>query len=531
MACPNETRIFAYVEGNASSSDRSELDVHFAECDECRRLVSALVQSQSPAPDDGAIAPPSPTPHVHDVLDGKYRLEAIVGSGGMGFVARATHLTLGEPVAIKILRRDVTGIPGATERFLREARACVRIKSEHVVRVHDTGTLSSGMPYMVMELLEGQDFAQALQHHGAMSVGHVVDAMMQAMDAIAEAHALGIVHRDLKPSNLFITERRDGMPLVKVLDFGISKTTRQDESALTTGDTLLGSPRYMSPEQMRSTRDVDHRTDIWSLGVIIHELLTGEPPFHAPNTAGLCAAILTEPPAPLRRLLPRIPEALERIVLCCLEKDPNRRFASIADLAAALAPFASHAAAAAYAPRIARMSARIRTSAPPAPPPPTSTLPLGTRVSVVDAVDPRAATEATPNRVEPFPDSYRPSQPYAPTPPKREPPKGRWVALVAVLSLLVGGTSVSLLFSPTLVEPDPVITTSTRMGRMAIPTTLQTSDAIPTATSNANAISTATSNVTATSNANSNEPKRGAQASAAVRAAAPIDTSGLSERK
>jgi len=376
-----------------------------------------------------------------------------------------------------------------------------------------------------------------------MAVGDVVDAMMQAMDAIAEAHALGIVHRDLKPSNLFMTERRDGMPLVKVLDFGISKTTRQDESSLTTGDTLLGSPRYMSPEQMRSTRDVDNRTDIWSLGVIIHELLTGRPPFHAPNTAGLCAAIMTEAPPPLRTVAPRVPEALERIVLRCLEKDPARRFASIADLAAALAPFASHPAAAAYAERIARMSARIRTSAPPAAP--TGTLPLATRVNI-ELVDPRAATQATPTELAPYRDpnvrdSNMPARPYIPSaPPRAQHASGglkrRWMFAVAAMGVVAGGAAVSLLFATEPIEPEPVITTSTRMApRTLIPRTIESSAiATPASVMVAAPTTAAPSPSNTASNALPRTRPSATTASPATTVRplpAPADTSGLSERK
>ena len=191
------------------------------------------------------------------VLAGKYRVERIIGQGGMGLVVEAKHIALDERVALKFLLPDYASHPEAAARFLREARAAVKIKSEHVARVSDVGTLDNGSPYMVMEFLEGSDLSQVLEKRGVLAIPEAIDYVIQGCEAIAEAHSHGIVHRDLKPANLFLTRRQDGYPLVKVLDFGISKTMGNVEN-LTKTMAAMGSALYMSPEQMQQTRSVDH---------------------------------------------------------------------------------------------------------------------------------------------------------------------------------------------------------------------------------------------------------------------------------
>jgi serine/threonine-protein kinase len=275
-----------------------------------------------------------------DVLLGKYRVEHVIGEGGMGVVVSAYHLHLDERVAIKFLLPKVVPNQEAVARFAREARAAVKIKSEHVARVSDVGTLSTGAPYMVMEYLEGQDLDALLLQDGPLEVERAVDYVLQACEAIATAHTVSIVHRDLKPSNLFLTHRADGTPCIKVLDFGISKMT-DDSPKLTKTTGAMGTPAYMSPEQLRSARDVDARADIWSLGVILHELLTNRLPFDGQSLAELCADILTTPAHPVRSHAPDLPADLEKAILRCMKKDPGDRFQSVAELASALAPFAS----------------------------------------------------------------------------------------------------------------------------------------------------------------------------------------------
>jgi serine/threonine-protein kinase len=271
------------------------------------------------------------------VLLEKYRVEGVLGRGGMGVVLRVTHLHLGEELAIKILRPDAGGGPEVHARFLREAQSAVRLRGEHVARVGDVGVLPGGAPYMVMEYLRGGDLSGELARRGALPPGEIVDYVLQACEALAEAHALGIVHRDIKPSNLFLTRRPDGSPLVKVLDFGISKAPIGSPGVLTRTDTVMGTPGYMSPEQMKASKDVDARSDIWALGIVLYECLNGRRPFDAETFSATVLRAATEPP-PL--MDPRLPRGLQVVILQCLEKDRAARFPSIAALAAALAPFA-----------------------------------------------------------------------------------------------------------------------------------------------------------------------------------------------
>ena len=279
-----------------------------------------------------------------DVLAGKYRVDRVLGAGGMGVVVAATHTHLGQRVALKFLLPELAGRPDILARFDREARAAVKIQSEHVARVLDTGVLENGAPYMVMEYLEGSDLAQLIQQRGRLDGQEAIEYVLQACEALAEAHVAGIVHRDLKPANLFLTRRADGSPCVKVLDFGISKATLLGDgpagAPLTQTSAMMGSPKYMSPEQLKSSRDVDARTDIWALGVVLFELLTGETAFQAPTMPELCISILQAPPQPLRHKRPDAPPGVEAVINRCLEKDPARRFASVAELAFALGEFA-----------------------------------------------------------------------------------------------------------------------------------------------------------------------------------------------
>ena len=303
--------------------------------------------------------------HQGQILAGKFRIERILGQGGMGVVVAATHIQLDERVALKFLLPEALSNPEAVARFAREARAAVKIKSEHVARVSDVGTLESGSPYMVMEYLDGQDLADWVRSSGAMRPVDAVEFVLQACEAIAEAHALGIVHRDLKPANLFVTRRVDGSPCVKVLDFGISKLTTPGSTSdmgMTRTSTVMGSPLYMSPEQMSSTRSVDARTDIWALGIILYEVLSGRVPFEAETMPQLCGMILQDPPRSLRELRPDAPPGLEAVIFRCLEKNRDARFSSVAELAAALAPFGS-AQAQRSAERIARVLGGVPSGA------------------------------------------------------------------------------------------------------------------------------------------------------------------------
>ena len=271
-----------------------------------------------------------------ETLAGKYRVERVLGRGGMGIVVAARHLELDERVAIKFLLGEHSD--GSAERFLREGRAAAKVKGEHVCRVFDFGRLETGEPYIVMDHLEGQDLARKLEREGPQPFAKVVGWVIEACDALADAHATGIIHRDLKPANIFLAERADGSSCAKILDFGISKLARAE--TMTGPATTMGSPVYMSPEQMESARDVDARSDVWSLGVLMYELIAGRPPFVGGSMVQLTVLVRERREEPLELVVPGVPEGLARVVTRCLQKKPDDRFATVADLATALAPYA-----------------------------------------------------------------------------------------------------------------------------------------------------------------------------------------------
>ncbi len=299
--------------------------------------------------------PRSPPLGPGDIVEGKYRIEQLIGSGGMAWVFRATHLSLNKRVAIKFLRFDsAADNTQALARFRREGLTAASIAGDATARVLDFGTLDSGAPFLVMEYLEGCDLDRLVGESRRLSIETAVHFVVQACEGLAETHAAGIVHRDLKPSNLFLTRSSDGALRMKLLDFGVSKfETPSSEGAMTSTGALIGSPVYMSPEQMRSSRNVDHRSDIWSMGVILYELLAeGHSPFMAATLPEICARILDQKPVPIASVRPQIPRGLEAVLLRCLEKAPARRFQTVADLADALAPFGS--------PETAFLAQRIR---------------------------------------------------------------------------------------------------------------------------------------------------------------------------
>jgi serine/threonine-protein kinase len=304
-----------------------------------------------------------------EVVGDRYRVDDVVGVGGMGAVVSAVHLELGHKVAIKVLLPEAARNREAAARFLMEARATVALRSAHVARAIDVGELPSGLPYIVMEYLDGRDLARVVADDGLPSVEQSIEYLVQACDAVAEAHGLGIVHRDLKPENLFLTTRRNGDPLVKVLDFGISKVAPtalegKASRAVTKERVLLGSPAYMSPEQVRSSRDVDARTDIWALGAVLYFLLTGVEPFVADSTAEMFVRILQHTPEPPSQLRPGIPAALDRVVMRCLSLERDDRYASVEELAEALAHI-SPTASTSVLPPGARSSRRRAMPEPP----------------------------------------------------------------------------------------------------------------------------------------------------------------------
>ena len=280
-----------------------------------------------------------------DILAAKYRIEDVIGVGGMGVVVAAMHLELEQRVALKFLLPQAAQNEELVGRFVREARASTKLKGNHVTKVLDVGRMDDGRAYIVMEYLEGRDLGAELKasREEQMPVDEAVGWMLQACEGLAEAHALGIVHRDLKPGNLFLTRGPDDRALVKVLDFGISKSINPNSSdmlSLTRTEMLLGSPLYMAPEQMRSSKYVDERSDIWGLGAIAYELISRRVPFEADTLLDLCFKVAQEGCPSLVDLRPSMPVELSNVVMRCLEKEPENRWHDIGELALALQPFA-----------------------------------------------------------------------------------------------------------------------------------------------------------------------------------------------
>lgn len=295
---------------------------------------------------------------VGQIVAEKYQVDTVIGQGGMGVVVSAHHIDLDQKVAIKFLLADVVQHADAAERFRREARAAARIHSDHVVRVLDVGVLPDEIPYMVMEYLEGKDLGAKMSAGERFTVEEAVGYALEAIDAVAQAHKAGIVHRDLKPANLFLAKLPDGSHRIKVLDFGISKSLKDSSLSamrLTSTTTLIGSPLYMSPEQMQSARDVDGRADIWSLGAILFEMLAARPPYQANTLPQLCQELLTADPPKLRGLRADVPEGVESVVARCLMRNIDERWQDIRDVAAALKP---------YSPRHRSQRPELRASSP-----------------------------------------------------------------------------------------------------------------------------------------------------------------------
>ena len=269
------------------------------------------------------------------VLLGRYDIEAQLGIGGCSIVLRARDRLLDQTVAIKILRTDVGFALDMEARLMREARAIAQLSSPHVVRIFDVGALETGAPFLVMELLLGTDLDGVLKRQRLLPPGLAVDYILQACDAFAEAHARGIVHRDIKPSNLFVVSRSDGAKIVKVLDLGISKSTFPDgDLSLTQTASVLGTPAYMAPEQMRSARFAEARSDVWALGTVLYQLVEGRMPLHGETFAELVVAASVLPHDPMT-----VAPQLAPVIARCLAKAPGDRYANMAELAAALEGF------------------------------------------------------------------------------------------------------------------------------------------------------------------------------------------------
>lgn len=311
---------------------------------------------------------------VGSLIAEKYVVERTVGSGGLGVVVVARHRELGQRVAIKYLRERGRTISSVVERFRSEAHIAAQIRSEHVVRVQDVGEVA-GAPFIVMEYLDGRDLGHVISD-GGITTAQAVDYVLQACEGLAEIHSIGIVHRDLKPENLFVVQDRATGPIVKIIDFGISKVTPTQENGswahVTYEEGRCGTPLYMSPEQLGLGSGVDCRTDIWALGVVLFELLAGGYPFHGEDLQHLFAGILTTAPSRPSATAPGIPAALEAAILRCLEKDANRRFQNVAELAETIAPFGPPDAQE----RVRRMKTTLALAGPSVLPSPAPSVPL-----------------------------------------------------------------------------------------------------------------------------------------------------------
>ncbi len=287
-----------------------------------------------------------------EVIGGRYCIERIVAEGGMGLIVLAHHSELEEKVAIKFLKEEFASKPEIVGRFAREAKAAARIKCEYTPTIFDVGVSQERGPYIVMEYLEGEDLELVLETTGRLPFARATELIMQAGEAIAVAHANGIIHRDIKPANLFLVKGDQSMPVLKVLDFGVSKTALTGNVfggaiSLVKTQSLVGSPIYMPPEQIRGKDDVSYTGDVWSLGAVLYELVTGRTAFSGSSITELCAAVLESEPPPVTDHVPDIPAGLAETIMRCLEKNPKRRLQSVAELVVALAP---------YAPKRARMT-------------------------------------------------------------------------------------------------------------------------------------------------------------------------------
>ena len=280
------------------------------------------------------------SPEAGQILAGKYLVEEVLGVGGMGVVVAAKHIQLDQKVAIKYLLPAALLNQEVVERFAREARAAAKIRGEHVARVIDVGQFDDGAPYMIMEHLEGHDLSKHLELHGPLPIEDAIRYLLETCEALAEAHGAKIVHRDLKPSNMFLATQPDRSTIIKVLDFGISKTGDAPAAALTKTSALMGTCFYMSPEQLTNPKGVDHRSDIWSLGVILYELLAGRQPFLGESVPEIIGGILSNQPDGIRTLRSEVPFGLEVVIGKCMQNKAGDRYQSVAQLAAALGPFA-----------------------------------------------------------------------------------------------------------------------------------------------------------------------------------------------
>ena len=357
-----------------------------------------------------SVPPPPPPVRPGDVVAGKYVVDREIAAGGMGLVFSARHVELDQAVALKFMRAELRG-QISTSRFTLEARATAKLRSAHVARVFDVGVLEDGTPYMVMELLEGIDLERLIEDRGRLSPEIAAELVTQACEAVAEAHNAGIIHRDLKPANLFLTKTPQGAPFVKVLDFGISKATIDAPTRATAAGTIMGSPPYMSPETLKSSRNANVQSDVWALGVILYELATGRLPFDGEGVGDIALKVHHDEPVWPAVLDPTIAKEYDDIVRSCLQKDPSKRFSSAIELRDALVAFSTSRGTGA-------MTLSLRTTSP--------------RIVVVDDPEPAPPTPRTAERLHKARSSTTMVPTKQPSDPPRRPSPSRRVLVSAV---------------------------------------------------------------------------------------------------
>jgi hypothetical protein len=341
--CPDEASLGRFAGAQGDPAERAAVESHLDKCEECRAVVAVLVQT--------APAAASAKGHDPDVehlgalsrLTDTYEVESVLGAGGMGVVLGARHRLLGHAVAVKVLRPSLRLHAGAEQRFLVEARAGARLSSPHIARVLDAGRLDDGLPFLVLDRLDGEDGERFLSH-GLPRLEDTLDVAAQVVSALHEAHRQGLVHRDLKPANLFIRRSPTGRLQVKVLDFGLAKVLG-DDLGLTSSQGFIGSPLYVAPEQLRRASDVDARADVWGVGCLLYRFLTGRVPFPASSVAEVVTRIQRDEPTPLQTLRPEVPDDVAALVHHLLQKSPLERPGSVGEVALRLRPRLSVAAA------------------------------------------------------------------------------------------------------------------------------------------------------------------------------------------
>jgi serine/threonine-protein kinase len=404
-------------------------------------------------------APASVSPHaaqLGQVIDGKYRIESILGISGMGVVYLATHLEIDQSVAIKFLLHGA-GDPAALARFRREARAMGKIRSEHAVRVIDVGQLDAKTPFIVMEYLEGRDLSALMKEMGKVTLAFAAEVLLQACEALAVAHVAGVIHRDLKPSNIFLTTQSDGAPHVKVIDFGVAKFRRSEldkSENVTHSSSLVGSPRYMAPEQIGGDSEaLDQRVDVWALGIILQEMVTGQRVFRGEGVGQLLIAIATQPPADIAKQWPEAPAPLVALIRRTLQRNPEHRTADVGEFAEALAQFTPGGPA-----RAARTTSALMASRP--------RLPNGALSSGRLPTVPEAPAEASPSGVS-SPSGVLPAVASS-VRLERASSSRRTVAIVAVAIGTIGLAGAAFAFVKHREDPQQTAT-----GMVAAPTAAQ----------------------------------------------------------